>query len=139
MRSVFTSRITDTIDIPHDPGQSVTIRKLAPRHLEMAAKAQQLKAIGDLKEMGGPAFMKELQGLSDEQRKAVTDPMQRYDRLTLIAKGVTAWTYPEERIAENFEDLDDQTAEFIARAVLKLAKPDLFRTEEEVEAATKNG
>jgi hypothetical protein len=49
---------------------TVTIRKLNPKQLSAAAQAQQLRSIESLKAFGGPAFMKELQGLtSDEKTK----------------------------------------------------------------------
>ena len=44
--SIFTFRVTKTLDqIPGAPGETVTIRKLAPRHLDAAAKASQMEAI----------------------------------------------------------------------------------------------
>jgi hypothetical protein len=145
--SVFTSRVTDTRPIPHDPDQSVTIRKLAPRHLEAAAKASQLQSIADLKEIGGPAFLKELEALGDGDKKkaedkaaeaAKRDPLLTYDPYVLIAKGLKEWTYDAPLVAESFEDLDDVTRDFIAREILRLSKPALFQTEAEQKADQKN-
>lgn len=140
MSSVFTSQVTDTVQIPHDAGQSAIIRKLAPRQLEKAGKVQRNAALADLRELGGAAFMKELQGLSDtSKQQAATDPLLQYDRVTLLEEGVLSWTYPEPAARESFEDLDDQTLEHLARAVLRLAKPALFQTIDETESAQKNG
>lgn len=145
MRSVFTSQITETIPIPHDPGHTITIRKLNPRQIHRALIAQQARVMDDVTELGGfEKVQSMIAGLSTEERKAAADPLVPYDQVALIVRGVTAWTYrngevPVPITLETAEDLDDETAEFIARAVLKLAKPKLFQTPEEVEAAEKNG
>lgn len=146
--SVFTSRVTVTLPIPHDLDHSVTIRKLAPRHLEAAAKASQLKSIAELKEIGGPAFLKELEQLGDGDKKkaeekaadaAKRDPLLTYDPIVLIEKGLKEWTYDATRTAESYEDLDDVTRDYIAREILRLSKPALFQTEAEQKADQKNG
>jgi hypothetical protein len=140
--SVFTSRVTRTVAIPHDPEQTVTLRKLAPRHLEAAAKVAQHRSIEDFKAIGGAAFLKELQGMGGDKAAtgaAKVDPLLQFDRLTLIQKGVTEWSYDAKLEPETFEDLDDETQEFLAREVLRLARPALFQTDEEQADARKNG
>lgn len=139
MGSVFTSQVTDTVPIPHDVGQSAIIRQLAPHQLDKAAKVQQTVAIADLRALGGAAFLKEMQELTDKRGPdQIPDPLLQYDRVTLLEEGVLSWTYPESATKEYFKDLNDQTLDVLARAVLKLAKPSLFQTEKELEAATKN-
>lgn len=140
--SVFTSRVTQTIDIPGDPGQTATIRKLAPKHLEKAAKVHQAQAIEDLRALGGPAVLKELADLRETNpdiAAAVSDPLSAFDRTTLLQHGVVAWSYADAPTSESLEDLNDEVQETLARAVLKLAKPGLFLTEAEAAVARKNG
>lgn len=141
MASVFTSRVSKTIAVPHDSEHSVTIRKLAPRHLDQAGKASQRESLENLKELGGPAFLKELQsmgGIEAVAKVAAADPLVRFDRVTLIEKGVTAWSYDAPLTRASFEDLDDETADWLAREILRLSAPRLFQTDEEAEAAQKN-
>lgn len=139
MGSPFTSQYTDTIPIPGDEDQSAVIRKLAPKDLQAAQKAAQRQAVEDLRALGGPAFLKELQDISsDDKAKAASDPLLLYDRALLIEKGLLSWTYGEITRAQ-IDDLDDDRQEAIARAILKLAKPSLFATWEEQQAAQKNG
>ena len=143
--SVFTSLVTTTLEVPTDSGQSITIRKLAPKHLKAASRAAQMESLEDLKAIGGPAFLRELTALgADEtaQRETVkaaakADPLMTFDRLTLLEHGVTAWTYERALGPEALEDLDDETREWLAREVLKLARPALF-AEDEGEAEQKN-
>ena len=142
--SVFTSRVTDTVTIP-DEG-SVTIRKLAPRHLEAARKEQTRKSLKEMKEIG-PAFWKELQSLNDKEKEAErqkareADPLSDFDRHTLLVSGIVAWTFdeplPEEKDARAgaIDDLEDDVQETVAKAILKLAKPSLFV---DAEVAQKN-
>lgn len=139
--SIFTSLITETLPVPHDPGQSITIRKLAPRALERAAKAQRATAMQDLKDLGGPAFMKELQTLAtgDATVTAATDPLLLFDRVELNVAGLVSWTYDQKPERAVVEDLDEETTDWLARAILKLSRPALFQTADEAEAAQKNG
>lgn len=144
--SVFTSRVTATISLPHVPGQTVTIRKLAPKQLEAARAAQIEATYDDLKRQ-----IEITQALGDEVIKAIggtartdaaapaADPLVLYDQNVLAKKAVLAWTFPEKVTPEAIDDLDEETLEVIARAVLRLTKPALFQTEAEAETATKNG
>ena len=140
MSSVFTSLNTETLTIPHDPPNTVTIRQLSPGALKAATRASQVQSMKDLREMGGTAFLKELRDLSDKDVKdAVSkDPMLLYDRVTLLNKGIIEWTYDKERTPAVYEDLNEQTGAFIAEAILRLANPKLFQSDEEQEVASKN-
>lgn len=140
--SVFTSRVTVSIPVPTDPEQTVTIQKLAPRHLDAAQKKSQADSLAHLREMGGPAFLKELSGLGDAEKKGAgdtRDPLLAFDHLTLIVKGVKGWSYDAPLTPESFEDLDEDTQTALAREVLKLSRPKLFQTPAEAETDQKNG
>lgn len=137
--SVFTSMVTETIAIPHDPGQSVTIRKLAPKHLDEAQQVNQKQSIEMLRDLGGAAFLSELNGLSKESVAGAVqaDPLMLFHRPTLIHRAVIASTYDRDLSRLDVaEDLDDETQDVIARAVLRLARPALF---EGAEAEQKKG
>lgn len=138
--SVFTSRVTKSLDIPHDAGQSVVIRKLAPRHLHAASKEAQRAAIADMKAMG-VSFLKELRELKDEdvEQAKTADPLLTYDKELLVLKGVASWSYDAPVNEETVADLDEETQDFIAREVLRLSRPAAFQTEQEIEAERKNG
>jgi hypothetical protein len=144
MGSVFTSKVTETVAIAHDPGQSVVIRKLAPRDLEVAQQSQSRRSLANLRELGDPAFLQGVRSFSGEDKptekaERPTDPLAGYDPLVLLAKGVVSWTYEEALDAKSIADLDDETLDLIARAILRLSKPRLFQTPEQVEEARKNG
>jgi hypothetical protein len=133
--SVFTSRVTKDIPVGD---QTVVIRKLAPRHLEKAAKEAQRKSLDDFKAMGGAAFLKEWQDVTEKKPDApdvAPDPMHGYDAVTLLESGIVSWSFEEAVTRESFEDLDADTLDLLSREVLKLSKPSLFVDQE---AARKN-
>lgn len=151
--SIFASRTSKTIDVPFDPPHTVTIQRLAGRHLAKAASAHQMAAIESYRELGGAEFQKELEALGDQAakeeavRKAAADPMHGYDRDLLILHGLKSWSYTDEAdpatmlaiTAEAIADLTDDAAEWLAREILRYTKPSLFQTAEEAEADVKNG
>lgn len=137
--SIFTSLVTEVLAMPD--GASVTIRKLAPKHLEAAAKASQRAALDQLAAIGGPAELAKLRALEapvDGAAVAARDPMLSVDRLLILQAGITAWTYPVALTPEALEDVDDETADQWARAILRLSKPSLF-AEFDAEVDRKNG
>ena len=135
--SVFTSLVTKVLNVPHDPGQTVTIRKLAPKHLDVAKRASFRQTIETMREVGA-SLIKEIQGLSSEtvQAAAKNDPLMVFDRVELIAAAVTGWTYDVPLEREHFENLDEETQDWLAREVLRLTRPALFDGEA---AEQKNG
>lgn len=159
MSAPFASRITKTLELPFDPPQTVTIRKLPGRHLEAAARERVFSRMEAMRRMGGPSFQRELQAaIAEEEREAEAagpatselesapapaavepDPLLGYDKDVLLVRGIAAWSYPEPVTPELIEDLEADAAEWIAREILRLTKPSLFQTAEELEAATKNG
>lgn len=138
--SVFTSRNTTTIPIPGADAQTAVIRQLAPRHLEAARKESQRKSLATFKEYGAALF-KELREVSPEDiaKETARDPLMGYDQETLVLKGVVSWTLDQDLSAETCADLHEDTLEGLARAILQCSKPGLFRSDEETEAARKNG
>jgi hypothetical protein len=142
--SIFASRAQKTLEIPFDPPHTVTIQRLAGRHLAQAAMENQLNSIDTFRKMGGAAFQKELNAIRETEQAgdkpvAAPDPMAGYDQGVLIAHGVVAWSYEDPLTREALADLTDEASEFFAREVLRLSKPGLFLTAEESEAVTKNG
>lgn len=149
--SIFTSRVTKVLDVPNDAPNTITIRKLAPKALDAATKERQRQVIATFREMGGAKGLAELKGdakpKGDDEKPdepAKVDPMGPYDEVTLIIKGVTGWTSTESPFdgqvtTEQAEDLDEETRDWLANEILQLAKPSLYRTDDENEAAVIKG
>lgn len=142
--SIFASRVEKVIAIPFDVPQTVTIRRLAGRHLERAQLESQVTAASAVQRMGGPAFQRELLTVAGPKVESAStaappDPLNLYDHYVLLDKGICAWSYDEPIDSAHIEDLTEEVVEFLAREILKLSKPALFRSKEEQEADRKNG
>lgn len=147
--AIFAFKHTKTLDLPlafNDDGDTqqyvVTIRQLAPRHLEMAVKESQRKAFADLQALGGMKVLSELQEgvkAAGTTAPAVRDPLATFDRDVLIEKGVVSWTLGETPTAEHIAELSEDVSRWLATEILRLTKPSLLQTEDEAEGARKNG
>lgn len=145
---MFASLKQSTISVPFDSPHTVTVRKVTGRELDAAAEAHRSHLAGGSPRLWPATFRRALEhGASDpEVRRAIADPLTGYDRFALVTAGLVAWSYPQSLTPAHtggpvaaIEDLDDEGVDFIATEILRLTKPALFQTAEEIEAARKNG
>ena len=109
---MLTSRMTQTLDIPGEPGQTVTIRKLSFGAIDEAKDVFENRMLTKAKAVGGI----EMPDLTAEQIAAAREastPMSNLDRATVIKHGVIGWTYDAPCIDANKADLDESTAEWL--------------------------
>lgn len=122
------------IEIPHEPGNSVIIRRVRREVLRKASDVRQENAIGKLKNLGGPTFIKELRSLNDAPKPedGVTRKAASYDETTLLAAGVVGFSGPlydgETMDEELLADLDDKTAEWICDRIVEYAESGELQT-----------
>ena len=127
--SIFASYVTRTVPLPFDEPHTVTIQKLSGKALQAARQAQVAASMDFVKTMGGAAFGRELAdvgasaAVAAEVERRQADPARQYDRPTVLAKGVKAWTYPDPPTPDRLDDLDEQAADFVFRAILDLTLP----------------
>jgi hypothetical protein len=139
----------ETIALPFDPGATVTIRKLTGADIEKAQGNHLASFVGGRSARGwAPMFQQRMAlGIATDAEAvaAIRDPLAGYDRSTVLKAGLTGWSYlredgkPRNVTPAAIDDLVDEAAEFIARAILHLTKPELFETADEREAAEKKG
>jgi hypothetical protein len=139
--SIYSRLVTDQVTVA---GVTATIRKLAPKHLDAAAEAAQLAAVEKAKRMRaamGDDLSQMFASVKPAEMAAVTqaDPLNGYDRVTLMRHAILSWTLPDlDPTPEVLEELDDDAQTRFATAILRLAKPSLFQTVEAQEDARKN-
>jgi hypothetical protein len=122
--SIFASYVTRTVQLPFDEPHTVTIQKLSGKALQAARQASIAASMQLVKAMGGAAIGRELADVPPEAVAAAqTDPVRQYDRPTVLAKGVTSWSYPDPPTPDRLDDLDEQAADFVFRAILDLTLP----------------
>jgi len=137
---MFASQTQQTIALPFAPGHTATIRKLTGREVERA-QGEHLKSLvsGNRSARGwAESFKRNLAKATGDPTPIIADPLNGFDRNTIIEAGLLGWSVARKFEPEAVADLDDDAAEFIARAILKLTKPALFVTSaEDIEALQK--
>lgn len=121
---MFASDVVDTIAVPGDPAHTVTIQKLSRTQLRTAREVAQRKSMAGLRELGGAEFLKELQaigGASAAASTAAEDPLVTHDETTVLNGGIKAWSYAKPVTPAAIDDLDEEAAEGIARAICALS------------------
>lgn len=113
-------------EIPHEPGNYFDFRRLNWVQLEKASKAKEHETFANLRVMGAEFVtqLREIKGESDNDDR-VTEALQGFDRATLLAESLIAWTGPnydgQELNAENIGRLDPETAEWAARGAYMIS------------------
>ena len=127
----------ETLPIPHEDGEEMTLRALPPKQLTKAADARWVTVQQARREMGVEfvKFIAEQQAArASEQPAASYDPLGQYDLWTLLELGIASWSYDAPVSPETIEQLDGTTATWAAREILRLSG-----IVTEPEAARKNG
>lgn len=135
--SIFASRVQKTIDVPHDPPQTVTIRKITGRQYERAREKAVFASMDSFRQAGGKEMLRELDGLNMSTEavaaaKVKADALDSLDWDELLKAGVVAWSYDAPVDEAHLLDLDADTREWLAREIFALSK-------RRQEAETKNG
>jgi len=117
------TEVTKRIDIPHEDGEWLEVRRLSWRELETADNAASEASTERIKRMGGD-IIKAVMSLRDKERE---EQATGYDKLTVLRLGLIGWSYDVKLSPESIDLLDEETAEFAYREILALSNP---RTEE---------
>lgn len=135
MASPFAQLITDVVPIPHDSPNTVTIQKLSGRAIERAQEVAAEKAVNGrgFADKVSRALVAAKEGDGAKLDAVIADPLNGYDRHAVLINGITGWTYEQKCDPESIAQLDDETAELLARAIMRLTKPHLFEAPEVVQ------
>jgi hypothetical protein len=130
---IFASYVTRIVPLPMDDPHTVTIQKLSGKALAAARQARIAASLDLIRSLGDAAgaFRSELTAGGDGAAAITADGdddgrpdlSRKYDRSTVLVKGVTAWTYTEPLTPDRLDDLDDQAADYLFRAILELTLP----------------
>jgi hypothetical protein len=113
---MITSNITKDIDIP-DESTTMTIRMLSHGALK---KARDTRLFELAKMVGGITFPTVPEG--QREREVEQDPLAGYDVTTVLRKGIKSWSYDVPCNSANIDELDEVTAEFVAKAIIDLSR-----------------
>lgn len=121
---MLVSRNAREVPIPHEAGEWLKLRPLSWKQLDDARKARQREAVKSSVEMTremGPELMAQIRSARTDApaETAPGDPLDAYDRATLLRLGIVGWSYEEPVSAEAIDDLDEETAEWAARELIR--------------------
>ena len=117
---MLVSEIIEKVEIPHEEGQWVELRKLSFTALEEAGKVRQRKGVADVREMGGDvveAIMRSSKKQTDGEEGQERDRVESYDWETLIGKAVVGWSYDKKPTPASIRDLDSRTARWLVTEI----------------------
>ena len=130
---MLTSQTARPIELPHEPGVTFEIRQLSHGALKKARDNRMREMAMNFSGLDLSTFLKDVaapvQRDSDDDD---VDLLAGYDMQTILVKGIKSWSYPEKVTPENIEDLDDETAEFVATEIMKISR----RTRKQGEASS---
>lgn len=120
---MLTSRVTKQVDIPHEPGEWLTIRMLPGKKLDEAREERERAVFGKLRALGGEV-LRETQGMSRREAREVleADPLEQYDIDVLLRAGIVGWSYEERFSPTVTEDLDEYTRRWAAEEILAFSR-----------------
>lgn len=114
------------VEIPHEAGQWMKLRKLSWTKLREARKKQAKEQREIVKDFGAD-FMKVMAGGDEEKTRKFLERQEyhitNFDVETLLKYGIAEWSYDEPVNDEQIEELDEMTARWAAQEILNLVKP----------------
>lgn len=135
------TKVREKREIPHEPGEWMVLQKLSFRQLEDASETMVLRTRERLRAFGGDLYkairesnreeIERQTGIDPEDLDDQVDPLAQYDTFTLLRHGIHDWSYDEKLNDTTRAQLDEETSEWAAREILKLAKPELFADEDD--------
>ena len=131
---MLTIGITKELEIPHEPGETITIRKLSWKQLANARKERQEAVFATVKAMGGEVLSalpsRCSKGCGEEKHQGAcpppeeradpsgVDPTNEYDHGTLLQTGIVSWSYEKPANVGNIDDLDEVTAKWAVAEIV---------------------
>ena len=127
--------VTQTVEVPHEEGESFELRKLSWKQLGDARDAQQRAAMARAREIGGELVkvftegsqqLKEAQANIDaasESNGNAGYKLGDYDLESLLCAGIAGWSYDSKVSKSAIGSLDETTAEWAGQAILDITKP----------------
>jgi hypothetical protein len=118
-------------DIPHEPGQWMDLRKPSNKACRQARKIVSSEFRERIQQLGADLFRVIRDGeVAAASEAPVVKPEdadryapEQFDRDTLLASAIKAWSYAAPVTAETIADLDETTARWAHETVVELMQP----------------
>lgn len=121
---MITSGVTKDIEVPNEPGVLITIRMLSHGALKKARDVRMQELAGLVSQIDISKFTRADAEVDEEMATVERDPLTGYDIVTVLHKGVKAWTYDVKCNTDNIDELDEATATHVAREIVQMSRRD---------------
>ena len=117
---MLVGNVVEKLDIPHEPGEWVEVRKLNHKTLARAAALRSEAGIASMKSVGAELLAVIRQAKDDIQGalKAQAVSADTYDRDIVLQGGVVRWSYAAQVTKESLDDLEEATAKWMAHEIV---------------------
>ena len=109
--------VTRKVEIPHEDGEWLELKTLSWRELEQARKARSNEVFANMRAMGSDILATLRDVKTDDVQQAAADPVNEYDRATLLKSGIVGWSYESAFSPEKVDELDERTAAWAAAEI----------------------
>jgi hypothetical protein len=120
------STVTHKLDIPHEQDEWIEFKELGWRTLEAAREVKARNSLLSFRDLG-PEFFKTIttptEGDAKKAPEVAADPAETYDMSLLLRSSIVAWSYSVPCNEENIDDLDQRTASWAFKEIIKIHFP----------------
>ena len=106
-------------EVPHEPGEKFTFKKLSWLEWKKALEAQQNRELDKVARMGTDVIA----ALENVERPESDRDVQKYDQGIVLRSSIVSWTYADKCNAENIDALDEATAAWAYQQVIATLIP----------------
>jgi len=128
------STVTHKLDIPHEDGEWIEFKELGWRTLESAREMKARNALLSFRDLG-PDFFRAVSTpptpentpaapvVAEEAPEVDEVPIETYDMSILLRSSIVAWSYSVPCNEDNIDNLDQRTASWALKEILKIHFP----------------
>lgn len=114
--------LTITEEVPHEPGETFTFKRLSWKTLEESRLTRQRNVMGDMRAAGSEILGYFRDANASEVEAALTaDPLVNYDHGTLLRASITGWSYAEKCTPANIDGLDETTKDWAVKVIARIS------------------
>jgi hypothetical protein len=123
---MIVTNVTKKVDIPHEPGEWMIIKRLSWKQLDEASTVSSMASFERISKLGP-----DMAATLSKFASGAPSSDAAYDRATVLNQGIAKWSYSDEINPDNIDALDDVTANWAFREIVAMNQP----TEQEVKNA----
>ncbi len=124
---MLTNQVTQILELPHEPGTTITVRMLSGEQLKHARQVKVKQSLQTVVDLQGLDVSKIAEAARESNAELEADPLAEYDIGTLVHASVVGWSYDAPVTPENVSALDEETQDYLARAAIPEVKSETDR------------